>query len=131
MARVVLVFGLVLLPCVPVEAQKQAQSSSTLVISLPSVPNPLANDQYAGRLFRGKWRWVDEKGQPASVDPVRALTEAALNCGQQRLKWRGLDYDHGNEMLIANNEAGQRTLTCIAGKVSFDFYARVEGSKVR
>ncbi|WP_139198089.1 hypothetical protein [Sphingomonas gellani] len=131
MVRLVLVFGLVFLPSVPAEAQIHARSSSTLVISLPGVPNPPVKDRYAGRLFRGTWRWVDEIGQPASVDRVRALTEAALSCGQRRLQWRGLSYDHGNEMLIANNEAGQRALTCIAGKVSFDFYARVERIKVR
>lgn len=109
----------------------QTGGNSWLVISLPGVPNPREQDPYAGRIFRGTWRGVNQKGLPAEVDPVRALTKAALNCGQRRFRWRGLNYDHSNEMLIANSRAGQRALTCMARKVSFDFYARVERIEAR
>jgi len=131
MERLVLLFGLAFLPFGPGEAAMQTRSSSALVISLPGVPNPPEKDRHAGRLLRGTLRLVDQKGRPASVDSVRALTEAALGCGQRRLQWRGLDYDHSNEMLIANSEAGKRALICIAGRVPFDFYARIERVKVR
>ncbi len=126
MKSLVSVLSLLFLQSVHPEAKMQTQETSVLVISLPSVPNPREHDQYAGRLFRGTWRWVDQKGRPAVVDPVRALTEAALKCGQRRFQWRGLDTDHDKEMLFANNQAGQRALTCMGRKVSFDFYARVE-----
>lgn len=133
MSSLVSLLGLLFLLSAPVTvtAKLQTGSTSALVISLPGVPDPRGQDQYAGRLFRGTWRWVDQKGRPAAVDPVRALTEAALSCGLRRFQWRGLNYDHGNEMLIASDQADQRTLTCIAGKVSFDFYVRFERIKVR
>jgi hypothetical protein len=126
MTSLVSVLSLLFLQTVQSEAKTQTQKTSVLVISLPSVPNSREHDHYAGRLFPGTWRWVDQKGRPEAVDPVRALTEAALKCGQRRFQWRGLDTDHGNEMIFANDQAGQRALTCMGRKVSFDFYARVE-----
>ncbi|WP_221234845.1 hypothetical protein [Sphingomonas aerophila] len=121
-----LVWGPVLLVSLPAAAQMSGQETSALVISLPGLPNPPERDQNAGQLYRGTWRWVDQKGRATPVEPVRALSEAALGCGERRFRWRGLNYDHGNEMLITNDQASQRVLTCIARKVPFDFYARVE-----
>lgn len=99
---------------------------SVLVIGLPGRPNPPEQDRDAGRLFHGTWRSADPKGPPVLVDPVQALTEAALRCGQRRFDWRGLSYDHGNEMVLPNDGEVRRALSCVAGKVPFDFYVRVE-----
>lgn len=131
MTRFALALGLIFLTAAAATAGLPERKSSVLVIGLPGVPNPPTRDRYAGELFRGTLRWADQKGRPAWVDPVRALTQAALGCGQRRFRWRGLNYDHGNELLIADNPASRRALTCIAGKVSFDFYARVERIEVR
>lgn len=132
MARALpIVLGLVSLTAVNATARLPKRDSSVLVISLPGVPNPPEQDRYARRLFRGTPRWVDNAGKPTSIDPVPTLSEAALSCGQGRLQWRGLDYDHGNELLLANDLAARRALACVARKVPFDFYARVEGINVR
>lgn len=123
--------GLLPLLSVALQSNGQIRTTSVLVLSLPSVPTPRAQAPYAGRLYHGTWRWVDQRGRPAEVDAVRALTEAVLSCGQRRFEWRGLDSDHGNNLLLPNNQAGRRAIPCIAGKVSFDFYVRVELIKGR
>lgn len=125
-----LVCELVLLASLPAGAQVSRQETSVLVISLPGIPNPPKHDQNAGQLYRGTWRWIDQKGQPAPVEPVRAFSEAALGCGKRRFQWQRLNYDHGNELVIANDRASQRALACIARKVPFDFYVRVERTNV-
>lgn len=129
MTRFALALGLI---CLNAAASGLSdRGNAMLVIGLPGIPNPPSRDRYAGQLFRGTMRWADQKGRPAAVDPVRALTQAALGCGQQRFRWRGLNFDHVNELLIEDNPASRRALTCIAGRVSFDFYARVERIEVR
>jgi hypothetical protein len=121
MTRLILVCGLASL-----SASLFASSRlSALVISLPSTSNPPNTDGNA-RLFRGTAQERDQRGWPKAVDPVTALTEAALSCGQRRFQWRGLNTDHANQLLLDNSQAGRRTLNCIAGKVSFTFYAGVE-----
>ena len=131
MTRFMLVsFGLLFVASAAAMAELPARTS-VLVISLPSTPHPPDRDRNAGHLFRGTWRWVDPKGHPAPIEPVKALSEAAMSCGQRRFDFRGLNYDHGNEMVLNNNWAARRALTCIAEKVSFDFYVRTEKGKGR
>jgi hypothetical protein len=130
MTRFVVALCLMFLSATASWAKLPKRSEMALVISLPGKPNPPAHDKNAGRLFRGTWRWSDQRGRPALVEPVRALTEAALSCGQRRFQWRGLNYDHGNEMLLPDTQASQHALTCIARKVSFDFYVRRESIQV-
>lgn len=103
-----------------------ATTPTVLVIRLPSIPNPPARHRDAGLLYRGTWRWVGPKGVPFPVDPVQALSKAALNCGQRQFRWRGLNTDHGSEMLLAAGSGARRGLRCMAKRVSFDFYVRVE-----
>lgn len=56
---------------------------------------------------------LTRRGRPIEVNLVEAFTEAAIRCEQRRLRWRGLEFDHGNEMLIANNLTSQRALTVL------------------
>lgn len=108
MTHVVLAIGLISLSTIASEASSSKRNEIALVISLPGKPNPPVHDKYAGRLLRGTWRWSDQSGRPAVVEPVRALTEAALSCGQRRFQWRGLNYDHDNEMLLPDSRASQQ-----------------------
>ncbi|MGN6124028.1 MAG: hypothetical protein ACTHOJ_13865 [Sphingomonas oligoaromativorans] len=131
MARVLISIGVLLFVSGSAVAASPVDITSALVLSLPGIPSPPNQDRNAGRLFRGTWREVDPKGRPSPIDPIRALAEAALSCGQRRFNIRDLGSDHGKEMVLTNDSDARRALTCIAGKVSFDFYVRIEHSKGR
>ena len=103
-----------------------APDRAALVISLPGIPNPPTFDRNAGQLYRGKARWLGQSGQPEPIDPVQALTQAALQCGQSRFEWRNLNYDHINEMVLQDTAAARRALRCFAARLPFDFYVRRE-----
>lgn len=111
---------------VPAPAAPPPRNSSAIVISLPGRPDPPERDAGGGRLLRGTLRWADREGATVETDPVQALSEAALSCGVGSFKWRGLDTDHGSEMILVNDRATRHALDCIAGKVVHDFYVRVE-----
>jgi hypothetical protein len=107
-------------------AAAEAGAVRKLVITFPGIPNPPDHDAYAGRLYRGKARWSVLDGNPEEVSPARALSEAALQCGQRQFQWRNLDRDHGSEMILRDNANTRKSLHCMAQKLPFDFYARIE-----
>jgi len=107
-------------------AAAEAGAVRKLVIAFPRIPNPPDDDAYAGHLYRGKARWSVLDEHPEEASPARALSEAALQCGQRQFQWRNLDRDHGNEMILPDTANARKSLHCLAQKLPFDFYARIE-----
>jgi hypothetical protein len=110
----------------PLPQASSAAGRARLIISLPGLPNPPAFYAGAGQLYRGKARWLGRDGRPEPVEPVQALTETSLRCGQKQFEWRGLDSDHGNEMVLEDTAFARRALQCFAAHLPFDFYVRRE-----
>lgn len=102
----------------------ETHRSGSIVLSVPSIPNPPAHADGA-KLIRGKTNlaWPIDKSSPFGLaSTAKLLTEAALACGQREISWRDLSSDHGQELVLPDTPAGRDSVVCIAGKVPFDFY---------
>ena len=115
---------------VAVGCSDETHRSGNIVLGVPSIPNPPAYANGA-KLIRGNanLEWPVDRSSPSELaSTAKLLTEAALACGQREISWRNLNSDHGQKLIIPDTPTGRNSLTCIAGKVPFDFYMWAEAA---